>query len=113
MARAESGPPRSAKRVRTPLLLQLEDTGCGAARLGIVLAHFGRWVSIEELRHACAVSREGCDVADISRAARTYGLVASGWSKQPRHFVGDADAADPVLGFLALHRAGGLPPRAR
>ena len=84
MPRAQNGPPRSARRLRTPLLLQLEDTECGAACLGIVLAHLGRWVSIEELRDACAVSRDGCDAADITRAARSYGLVASGWRKQPR-----------------------------
>ena len=72
------------RRVHTPLLLQLTQTECGAASLGIVLAHFGRWVSIEELRETCSVGRDGCSAADIFRAARSYGLEVKGWRKQPR-----------------------------
>ena len=72
------------RRVHTPLLLQLTQTECGAASLGIVLAHFGRWVSIEELRETCSVGRDGCSAADVFRAARRYGLEVKGWRKQPK-----------------------------
>ena len=71
------------RRVRTPPLLQNDQTECGAISLGIVLAFFGRWVPIEELRAACAVTRDGSNGADISRAAREFGLEVRGWRREP------------------------------
>ena len=62
------------KRIRTPLFPQFEASECGAACLGIVLAHFGRWVPMEELREVCGVSRDGTNAADIVNAGEKYGL---------------------------------------
>ena len=75
--------PARARRRRTPLMLQQEETECGAVSLGIILASFGRWVPLEDLREACAVNRDGCDASDITRAARQYGLEPQGWRKEP------------------------------
>ena len=83
-------------RVRTPLVLQIEATECGAACLASVLRHFGCWVSLEEMREACAVSRDGCSAADIARAARQYGLETTGWKQE----VGDLPGLSlPVILF--------------
>ncbi|WP_420448895.1 cysteine peptidase family C39 domain-containing protein [Candidatus Palauibacter sp.] len=70
------------RRVITPLVLQTHATECGAACLGSVLAHFGRWVPLTELRGTCEVGRDGSTAAGLKRAAEHYGLECSGWSVQ-------------------------------
>ena len=90
----------SRRWVRTSVLLQLTETECGAACLGIVLSHFGRWVSIEELRDACSVGRDGCSAADIFRAARRYGLETKGWRRQPHQLL---EMPLPMILFWEFH----------
>lgn len=68
------------KRVRVPTILQMEVTECGAASLGMVLAHYGKWVTLEDLRTECGVSRDGMNAKSVVRAARFYGLEATGIS---------------------------------
>ena len=66
---------------RSPLFPQLETSECGAACLGIVLAHFRRWAPMEELRSACNVSRDGASAADIVQGGQKYGLQITGWRR--------------------------------
>ena len=64
--------------------MQLEAADCGAACLGIVLAHHGCWISLEELREQCRVGRDGSNLADVAEAAGAYGMQATGRSSQIR-----------------------------
>lgn len=68
----------TGKRFKVPTVLQIEAIECGAASLGMVLAGFGKWESLRELRTTCRVSRDGTSLATVMEAAEGYGLTPEG-----------------------------------
>ncbi len=64
---------------KVPVILQLEALECGAACLAMVMAYYGKWVPLEQVRADCGVSRDGSNAKNIFKAAENYGFETSAY----------------------------------
>lgn len=68
---------------KVPVVMQLEALECGAASLAMVMAYYGKWVPLEQVRVDCGVSRDGSKAKNIYIAAQHYGFDMKAYSIGP------------------------------
>ena len=68
---------------KVPVIMQMEALECGAASLTMVMAYYGKWVPLEQVREDCGVSRDGSNAKNVLIAARSYGFTAKGYRYEP------------------------------
>ena len=75
--------PLTKGAAKVPVVMQMEALECGAASLTMILAYYGKWVPLEQVRADCGVSRDGSNAKNVLKAACSYGLVAKGYRYEP------------------------------
>lgn len=81
--KTKAATPARKHRVKAPGLLQMEAAECGAASLGMILGAHGRFVTLDELRYQCGVSRDGATALNVKNAAIAYGMKVRTQKKEP------------------------------
>ena len=57
--------PKNKGVAKVPVVMQLETLECGAASLAMVMAYYGKWEPLEQVRIDCGVSRDGSNAKNI------------------------------------------------
>lgn len=65
------------------MIMQMEALECGAACLGMILAYFGKWIPLEQVRSDCGVSRDGSNAKNVALAGEHYGLKMEAFRYEP------------------------------
>ncbi len=68
---------------RVPVIMQLEMLECGAACFAMIMGYFGKWITLEQARVDCGVTRDGSSAKNIMRAARGYGMEVHAYKLEP------------------------------
>lgn len=88
------------RHYRTPTIIQMEASECGAAALCMVLGYYGSYPPLEEIRTFCAVSRDGVNAYNVLRAAQEYGLQGDGYRCEIEELY---EAPLPLIAFWGFN----------
>lgn len=83
MREGKTKSPVSRGVAKVPVIMQLEALECGAACLAMVMAYYGRWIPLEQMRTECGVGRDGSNARNVMTAARKFGMEAKGYRLTP------------------------------
>ena len=72
----DEGPPAKRRRVRVPVIHQVDEMDCGAACLAMVSSAYGRPISLTQARDAADTNISGSSLAGIVRGAEQLGFAA-------------------------------------
>ena len=93
MAAARSRKPVKKGVAKVPVVMQLEALECGAASLAMVMAYYGKWVPLEQVRLDCGVSRDGSKAKNIYLAAEHYGFEVNAYRMSPESLKAGGDVS--------------------
>lgn len=82
--RRKTRQPLSKGVAKVPVVMQMEALECGAAALAMVMAYYGKWVPLEQVRLDCGVSRDGSKAKNIYLAAEHYGFDVEAFRMTPK-----------------------------
>ncbi len=87
MAKKKIKQPVNKGVAKVPVIMQLEMLECGAASLAMVMGYYEKWISLEQARVDCGVSRDGSSARSIVQAARSYGMEVKAYKMEPEAFL--------------------------
>lgn len=70
---------KTGGRHNVPMMMQMEATECGAASLAMILAYYGLWKPLADVRYDCGVSRDGSSLANVNKAAKALGMATQAY----------------------------------
>lgn len=71
-----------SKYAKVSTVYQMEVTECGAASLAMIFAYYGKYIPLEQMRIETGVSRDGCNAANLMRAAKKHQFEVHGYRKE-------------------------------
>ncbi|MCR4688742.1 MAG: NHLP family bacteriocin export ABC transporter peptidase/permease/ATPase subunit [Saccharofermentans sp.] len=86
---ARAGKPITKGVAKVPVVMQLEALECGAASLAMVMAYYGLWVPLDQVRVDCGISRDGSKAKNIFLAAKHYGFDVKAFRLSPEELKKD------------------------